>query len=68
MNEVKEYLKAMCIILKNYHDPTGMNAKTTECIAALLDHCESLEIDMELLKSKPSKIEVLNEHDNPSQG
>lgn len=40
----KEYLKAMICILKNYKDPTGMNAKTCECITALLDHCESLEV------------------------
>ena len=41
---VKEYLKSLTVILRGMKDPTGMNAKTSECIELLLEHCEALEM------------------------
>lgn len=50
IENAKDYLKAVVTVLKGMNDPTGMNAKTCECIELLLDHCDELEINLEACK------------------
>lgn len=43
IKDVKQYLSSLVVVLRGMNDPTGMQAKTCECITALLDHCEDME-------------------------
>lgn len=58
IDNVKEYLKSLAVVLGGLNDPTGMNTKTCECITALLDYCEDLEVCIE--KDNPGYIKILN--------
>jgi hypothetical protein len=52
IEEVKQYLSSLVVVLRGMNDPTGMQAKTCECITLLLEHCQEVEIDIKLLRDK----------------
>jgi polynucleotide 5'-kinase involved in rRNA processing len=59
IENAKEYLKAVVTVLNGMSDPTGMNAKTCECITLLLEHCEALEVHIEV--NKPGLVKLMED-------
>lgn len=56
IEDVKQYLSALVVVLRGMNDPTGMNGKTCECISLLLEHCQELEVDIKLCRDKINRV------------
>lgn len=72
IEEVKQYLSSLVIVLRGMNDPTGMNGKTCECISLLLEHCQEIEIDNKLYRDRidreiETNIKKINDADKRIQ-